>query len=1038
MPVAEELRVVIKAEVADAIKNLKGYQQSAKETESAIKKFGQQVTSMAAGWFTVQAAVALARKAMKEFNEMSELAANAEELRSSLESMAERAGVDFESMLTGLKQASRGTISEFNLMQAASRASVLGIGLDQLPKLMDIARASAKALGGTTSQMFEDIITGTGRASAMILDNLGIRATGATEQFAKALGKTVSELTAEEKTQAILNAVLSDGDRIMEQLGDHTKEFTSKDKYEAAKAALEDIRSELGEQLLPIWTKLAELRTNWIKNLVKDFTFGDLFKGIQKNGIASLTDSLGKAENAVAVLKEELAQYESSNFFGIHDKTIKEYVKNIALLESKIWGMKQDQTKITEEQKQAAEAAEKRAKQEAYNAKVAEVWGRTEQGKTEELRRQLEYWQGALTTAGASKEKVEDIIAYLQEQIDQGADINANAQVTLGLYAEQQAVLATTGGLLLSGSQTVRDIVASNQSQLILAKEYASTLPGRLEAAEKEAIAAGTLVEDLQSQYDLARSSLETQQEIVSEIESQISQHETARDRAQEELDVARSLYGAGSDQARQAAEKLASENITLQTLRDQRDAASAQLTTLEGQAAAAGDNLSKASAIRDARRDDLAQAQAALPLLNNVKDIDQARLEILDAQLGPMTSQAELLSASAQSGLDLSDAAQKAGEKFSDVKGSLAAMYEKGALTNEEVNKILEGMQNMSAPAAAVSSALVTMAEKGSITKDEFVGMLSDVKEMSPLASDIAGSLVTMAEKGIISTDQMTEWVTKLGDAKRLANDLAGNLGEVVDAFSDTLVKTNDIGTALESALATSIDTIREALVAALLTQAVMEAFKLNIVGAVGLLGLAIAVDVGGRYVSQGLKAKVDEALKTAGAGTISIPEPPAAPPPVPPPAELPPVTQPPAAPPPAEPPAAAAIPEEILNIPGNNGGAQWKSLAEYQAYMRSVWGTLESTGLQWWQRLNPDATEEAARNAGWLPFAEGGIVTGPTQALIGEAGPEAVIPLDELGPTSRKTTIVNQVVFTGPVSDRKAFESIALSAMRKAQRGY
>ena len=30
-----------------------------------------------------------------------------------------------------------------------------------------------------------------------------------------------------------------------------------------------------------------------------------------------------------------------------------------------------------------------------------------------------------------------------------------------------------------------------------------------------------------------------------------------------------------------------------------------------------------------------------------------------------------------------------------------------------------------------------------------------------------------------------------------------------------------------------------------------------------------------------------------------------------------------------------------------------------------------------------------------GFTPFAEGGIVTRPTMALIGEAGPEAVVPL-------------------------------------------
>lgn len=32
-------------------------------------------------------------------------------------------------------------------------------------------------------------------------------------------------------------------------------------------------------------------------------------------------------------------------------------------------------------------------------------------------------------------------------------------------------------------------------------------------------------------------------------------------------------------------------------------------------------------------------------------------------------------------------------------------------------------------------------------------------------------------------------------------------------------------------------------------------------------------------------------------------------------------------------------------------------------------------------------------------LPFADGGIVTGPTIGLVGEAGPEAIIPLDQLG---------------------------------------
>lgn len=48
----------------------------------------------------------------------------------------------------------------------------------------------------------------------------------------------------------------------------------------------------------------------------------------------------------------------------------------------------------------------------------------------------------------------------------------------------------------------------------------------------------------------------------------------------------------------------------------------------------------------------------------------------------------------------------------------------------------------------------------------------------------------------------------------------------------------------------------------------------------------------------------------------------------------------------------------------------------------------------------------------AGLLPFAEGGIVTGPTPALIGEAGPEAVIPLDKLNNMGTTNITINASV--------------------------
>ena len=43
--------------------------------------------------------------------------------------------------------------------------------------------------------------------------------------------------------------------------------------------------------------------------------------------------------------------------------------------------------------------------------------------------------------------------------------------------------------------------------------------------------------------------------------------------------------------------------------------------------------------------------------------------------------------------------------------------------------------------------------------------------------------------------------------------------------------------------------------------------------------------------------------------------------------------------------------------------------------------------------------------------PMAEGGIVTRPTMGLVGEAGPEAIIPLDRLGSVGGGTSVVVNV---------------------------
>ena len=85
---------------------------------------------------------------------------------------------------------------------------------------MDIARTKAKNMGITTTQAYNDIVTGLGRGSAMILDNLGIvvNSTEANEEYAKSIGKTAAQLTDAEKKQALINNVVSDGRKEMQAM----------------------------------------------------------------------------------------------------------------------------------------------------------------------------------------------------------------------------------------------------------------------------------------------------------------------------------------------------------------------------------------------------------------------------------------------------------------------------------------------------------------------------------------------------------------------------------------------------------------------------------------------------------------------------------------------------------------------------------------------------------------------------------------------------------------------------------------------------
>lgn len=86
-------------------------------------------------------------------------------------------------LMKELKEATSGTVSELELMKRSVMAQNFGINIEALPKLLEFAAVRAKQTGQSVSYLADSIVTGIGRKSALILDNLGISLAAINEEL---------------------------------------------------------------------------------------------------------------------------------------------------------------------------------------------------------------------------------------------------------------------------------------------------------------------------------------------------------------------------------------------------------------------------------------------------------------------------------------------------------------------------------------------------------------------------------------------------------------------------------------------------------------------------------------------------------------------------------------------------------------------------------------------------------------------------------------------------------------------------------------
>ena len=165
-------------------------------------------------------------------------------------------------LLADLRRATMGTVDDLQLMQRAVQAKNFKIPLDQLATYLQFATKRANETGQSVDYLVDSIITGLGRQSVMILDNLGISAAEIRDNMKD--GSSMAEAV---------------GKIIKTQMGDAATEI---DKAALATgrltAAWTNFQMAVGNETSGVW--------NWVKGKTADVLeyYTDMFNSDQLTG----------------------------------------------------------------------------------------------------------------------------------------------------------------------------------------------------------------------------------------------------------------------------------------------------------------------------------------------------------------------------------------------------------------------------------------------------------------------------------------------------------------------------------------------------------------------------------------------------------------------------------------------------------------------------------------------------------------------------------------------------------------------------------
>ena len=162
-------------------------------------------------------------------------------------------------LLAGLREATHGTVTDLELMKAAVKFDDFKLNLDELGTMLAFAQQKAKDTGQSVDYMVDSIVTGLGRKSLMILDNLGLSANEIKEKM-----KETGDMT------KAVGAIIREQ---MAKSGEYVE--TAADRAAQANVDLQNKMEELGRKFAPVEEASTQLWTS-MKIAILDVVSGPL------------------------------------------------------------------------------------------------------------------------------------------------------------------------------------------------------------------------------------------------------------------------------------------------------------------------------------------------------------------------------------------------------------------------------------------------------------------------------------------------------------------------------------------------------------------------------------------------------------------------------------------------------------------------------------------------------------------------------------------------------------------------------------------